>query len=466
MLNSSSSSLLFFLPWRKGSTTQSECGGDDRDAPSRQRRDGNHHRTSSWSTKARQDMLETNNRSSPLHFPPSVSTLNYLPQTGRLPRSHQKAYSTVGTVSPLNSPRSPRPKKSVELPNTQLCQTDISKMEPSVPYVSVQEKLLASLFQRQHRTSKRKTKELQYKYGSRAATQCDMADLQDRDPFIDSWGDPFSPAKPTLRQIPTKRSHIYAQSEYHNDGAYKARQLKRASKYSTIAEEVDDGLNEWGLPKLLVATRYEDEPEEEDGNNFGSDFSDEEGSLLEQAESVTFQQIVKEHVRPQNYSTNSTMVGTSTLEFPARTHSKIPSISPKIVVTLRTLEKFLTLAYVLCIVCPTARLKSKSLLNAFQISRLDQSRILAYVIALSHSLATPSRKSFSRRISQASAIEASPISSASTLVTKRIKKNKSKSKSSNRNSRISSTTRSSKGYPSRHHVMPASVDERYSSWGF
>lgn len=176
--------------------------------------------------------------------------------------------------------------------------------------MSVQQRLLASMFRRQQVASVRRFSQSnrsspsQIRYNARnAATEIDHQDWQEQQDqmrysevggtsdrqhgssYTGDWhnkptqsrksdndsrlkrnyNNDGSPKSFKSRNHPTKsqfKPHIYAQSEYHQTTRFKPRHD------ITTIEEVDDGLNEWGLPKNLVATKYDDEPdpEEEEGH--------------------------------------------------------------------------------------------------------------------------------------------------------------------------------------------------------
>lgn len=91
----------------------------------------------------------------------------------------------------------------------------------------------------------------------------------------------------TVRYNNLPNSHVtgYAQSEYRGEYFIEPPSRKRHTQNNpnrqlyngsvigeTIQEdeeEFDDGLNEWGLPKVLVATRYDDEPDPEEEEEEG-----------------------------------------------------------------------------------------------------------------------------------------------------------------------------------------------------
>lgn len=375
--SSANSTYSFFsLPWRKGSSTQSEYGSNE--TPLRRTPNGVQ-TTSSWAAQARQDLFAQRH---PLQarFLNSTAPSDILASPyNSSQKGYRKTYSTISTIS--TSRVEPTQSRSLVLGS--------HAATPS----SVQETLLASLFQKQHKSSRRRTRQLQYKLS--AATECDPADFQTRDTFKD----PFPSVEQT--KVTSPKRHAYAQSEY--GGAYGANQQRNAfAKLNST--EVDDGLNEWGLPKILVANRYDDEPEpEEDGEEYGSDFgSDSDDSFMKPTESVTFQQIIKEYSKPKpkpNYaSSNATMVDHGLPPKPTRPKQTTRTIKHKKEhISLRALDKLITLLYILCIVCPPARYRSSYYLAVFLDNPSERSTILARAMAISWYIAKRKNKPTKRR---------------------------------------------------------------------
>lgn len=377
MFSTSPSAPSFFsLPWSKPSGTQSEYGVNDQEPSAWHWRDGRLSTTSAW--PARRD---TQRRGSERQLASSNYFTDVLvANNSRLPSRnyHPKAQSTLGTVTTTNNQRaiSTRAPPDSLRPHTR---------NPS--HISVQETLLASLFQKQHKTSRRRNREFQAKHT--AATECDPADLRERN----RWEDSFvanSRTKEFVRDIP-KNQHIYAQSEY-NDGAYETfGQRQRKQSISTV-DEVEDGLNEWGLPKLLVATHYEGEPVVDDENDEDLDQesgSDSIDSFMKRSESVTFQQIVNKFSKPKYASSNATMVDhtitaqtfniQSSKTPAARAHKQFSSRSDHII-TFRTLGKFVSLVYILCMISPVARSKAQSFLTIYLQRQNERSRLLTWIM--------------------------------------------------------------------------------------
>lgn len=483
MASSANSTYSFFsLPWRKPSSTQSEYGSNE--LPLRRTTPNGGQTTYSWAAQARQDSFAQRH---PLQarFLNSTAPSDILASPyNSSHKGHRKTYSIIGTVS--TSRVEPTQAKSLDLGS--------NTAAPS----SVQGTLLASLFQKQHKSSRKRTRQLQYKLS--AATECDPADFQARDTFID----PFSSVEQVKVSSPKRRA--YAQSEY--GGGYEAN-WKRDAFTKSRSTEVDDGLNEWGLPKILVANRYDDEPEpEEDGEEYGSDFgSDSDDSLLKPTESVTFQQLVKEYSKPKpklKYaSSNATMVDPG---LPPQPANPKPTISHKKEhISLRALDKLITLLYILCIVWPPARCRSRYYLAVFLQNPSERSTILARAMAVSWYIAKRSKKKTTQPdlhsllpASKSAATSKRPGKESLTR-TRQLPPLKPSGSSSQRQSSSSpvrlshlapvpmhpsepssrASTRSERpsfkppkiGVPemrstSRHHASSSSISESFASWGF
>lgn len=401
MLSSPSSSSFFYLPWRKPSSTQSECRDDDRDPLSRRTRNGAQTNNSLWSVKARQDLIDAR-RQAPLgRLFASSSTVDMFVANSSRPsprNTHHKAYSTVGAVSTSDNHSHTQIRPSPEhIPKQR---NQLHDMATTETYGSVQEKLLASLFSKQHKSYRRKNRELQYRS---SATVCDPADIRERE-----WIDQFDLPLKSQQQ----KKHIFPHSEYHDD-RYGSNGQQRIAKYDTTAEEVDDGLNEWGLPKMLVTTRYEDEPEEIEGEDLDSNFgSSSEDSFAESTRSVTFQQILKKYTRPKYSNSNATMVEPS----PAKSTKHKSNGESRVL--YGTLKSFLVLTYTLCMACPAARSRCREYLEAFLKHPAVRAEVIARIVAVSYSIGTSPKRISIKPVAPKSG-HTSSISPASSRTSKR-----------------------------------------------
>lgn len=417
MLNS------LFSVWKKPTSTQSEYGGDSdnrRSDPATDRQSG-HYRSTSWSSRARPGVGDTRS--------PFVASGGYF--SGPAPI---KAYSTAGSFRQRRD-------------DPQDLQLQRYNLPPQQPQTSVQEKLIASLFQRQQRSSRRRT--IREKYSSCAATEVDFHDIKERNedtpftrpaPPIQTPQSPrqqyYQPQQQQQQQNyqsplpPQPRSHVYAQSEYcgrGNSGVYDSARLQRLSKQSAIKEESYDGLNDWGLP---VAPQYYDEEDDED-EQINSDFSDDEEDL-QPAKSVTYQRLVEEYTKlshkgsASNFTRASSVVQNDTFSAPAkatvkpRTPSTSLRLQPKTVVTPSVADKFILLTYVLLIVCPIARQHSSVLLAALAQYPSYKSVLVQKVLVLAYLLTKSARpvkvSAVTKSKTTVGATTTSPVSSASTLV--------------------------------------------------
>lgn len=202
--------------------------------------------------------------------------------------------------------------------------------------------------------------------------------------YLDDTPQNYKPARqPTRAQNHQhhQQQHVardYAQSETNSVGhRHQSRRAHGHTAAPTIQEEPDDGLNEWGLPKLLVATKYDEEDEEED--------DDDEADLLELDQPLARQEQERagdrkgKHVahaptatehdkhapappkkrgtkngdKVRYSSSSTTAVSTSPVDTTsAHRHPRRAKNSAR-PVTLRTLQKFLAMAYTLTLVCRT-----------------------------------------------------------------------------------------------------------------
>lgn len=158
------------------------------------------------------------------------------------------------------------------------------------PTDSIRETLLASMFRKQHDIAQRRSERIgSYSSASSLASTVPSSPATSKttnDDYSDFYGfDPYDYGRNQSYSSP----HVYAQSEYGGEyfidsslkhlpplrnPSHNKKHFKHQRNYSTgsvltetideVEEEVDDGLNEWGLPKILVATKYEDEPDPEE----------------------------------------------------------------------------------------------------------------------------------------------------------------------------------------------------------
>lgn len=458
MLNS------LFSAWQKPDSAQSEYGGGSdyqRSGPIPDRRSG-HYRATSWSSKTRPGIVD--NRS------PFVVNGGYF--TGAAPN---KAYSTAGSFRQRHDDS-----EDFELQRYR-----------SSPQVTVQEKLILSLFQHQQRSSRRKT--IREKYSSRAATEVDFHDIKERNEdqaFIKAIP-PINPPQSPRQQYyppqqhayrtpppppPQQRKHVYAQSEYGERGAggiYDGAQLRRLAKQAAPEEEYG-GLNDWGLP---IAPQYDDYDEEDENEQINSDFSDDEDSEI--AKSVTYQQLVDKYTKSSHKGSISnriqadSIVQSGSLSLFAKTTAKTQTqtaslqtqVQQKVIVKVKAADRFVLLTYVLFIVCPIARQKSSALLAilaihpAYYTVLVQKMLVLAYLLSKTERVIKISTVTTSKTAAAAAA--GSPVSSASTLVDKQKRR------------AADSKTRIVASQSVRHSAARASSlrnsyshKEQFSSWGF
>lgn len=177
-------------------------------------------------------------------------------------------------------------------------------------------------------------------------------------------------------------NYSYIQDRHDEISREQGGRTRRYAPGLTIAEEPDDGLNEWGLPRLLVATKYDDEVEEEEGEEYFEQDHIVDSYFLKENKDTSPK---PQHNSKENghapripnckhasrrdqeklrYSNSGTTVVNISPQEPVVAEESAPR--PRRV-TIRTLQKFLAMAYTLCLVCGKFRVLLRSERRTIQI---------------------------------------------------------------------------------------------------
>lgn len=242
-----------------------------------------------------------------------------------------------------------------------------SLLDPPPASTSVQGWLLSSLLQNTQDRAVASSRNRHYKQRTKAASEA-FGELRKRYPSSNGSND----------YVFDRSGMQTPQSEYNASGGYG----KYQKATPIIEEEVDDGLNEWGLPNLLIATRYDDEPEE----GYVGQESEIMGSYLSTTPPVVHAQTKlasTNQLKPKYSGDSTTVVGEArSILSRMNTHR----------ITLRALQKFTTLTYVVYITAPAVREKCTLFLTRPQQEQKSKSmvKLITIIISLSYLISLPS----------------------------------------------------------------------------